>query len=56
MHWMLYPREKNPSYPLDRRMGGLRTGLYNMERRKILPLLGLELQPLGHPAFGQSLY
>jgi hypothetical protein len=27
-----------------------------VERRKILPLPGLELQPLGHPARSQSLY
>jgi hypothetical protein len=27
-----------------------------VERRKILPLPGLELRPLGHPARSQSLY
>jgi hypothetical protein len=28
----------------------------DVERRKIFPLLGLELQPLGRPASSQSLY
>jgi hypothetical protein len=32
-----------------------RTGVDNVERRKILPLLGLELQPLHCPACSQSL-
>jgi hypothetical protein len=32
-----------------------RTGLAGMERRKILPLQELELQPPGHPAHSQSL-
>jgi hypothetical protein len=35
---------------------GPRTGLDNVERRKILPLLGLELRHLGHPPLSQSLY
>jgi hypothetical protein len=33
-----------------------RIGLDGMEKRKILPLTGLELAPLGHPALSQSLY
>jgi hypothetical protein len=33
-----------------------RAGLDNVEKRKFLTLLGLELQPLGHPAHSQSLY
>jgi hypothetical protein len=33
-----------------------RTGLDDVERRKILPLPGLELQPLGRPARRLSLY
>jgi hypothetical protein len=33
-----------------------RTGLDYVERRKILPLLGLELRPLGRPSRNQSLY
>jgi hypothetical protein len=35
---------------------GLRTGLDGVERRKILPLPGLELRPLGLPDRSQSLY
>jgi hypothetical protein len=33
-----------------------RAGLDNMEKRKFLTLLGLERQPLGHPAHTQLLY
>jgi hypothetical protein len=33
-----------------------RTGLDNLERRKILPLPGFELGPLGRLARSQSLY
>jgi hypothetical protein len=35
---------------------GPRTCLEDMERRKFLPLPGLELRTLGRPASGQSLY
>jgi hypothetical protein len=35
---------------------GPRTGLNDVEGRKILPLLELELRPLGRPACNQSLY
>jgi hypothetical protein len=35
---------------------GSRTGLDNLERRKILPLLGLNLPPLSLPAHSQLLY
>jgi hypothetical protein len=35
---------------------GPRTGLDNVEKRKFLPLLGLELRFLGCPARSQSLY
>jgi hypothetical protein len=35
---------------------GLSTGLDDGERRKILPIPGLELQPLGRIARSQSLY
>jgi hypothetical protein len=35
---------------------GLRTGLEDVEKRKFMTLLGLELRPLGHPAHSQSLY
>jgi hypothetical protein len=35
---------------------GPRNGLEDVERREILPLPGLELEPLGRPARSQSLY
>jgi hypothetical protein len=50
----LYPREKGIHW-----IGGwvnLRTGMDKVERRKILPLPGLELRPLGRPAPSQPLY
>jgi hypothetical protein len=34
---------------------GPRTGLDAVEKRKILPLQGLELRPLGRPAYSPSL-
>jgi hypothetical protein len=53
----LYPHEKNPLHSLDRRLGDPRTrSRRRIERRKILPLPGLELRPLLRPARGQSLY
>jgi hypothetical protein len=52
----LYPRGKSPWYPLERRLGGPRAGLDNLEKRKFFTLTGLELQPLGRPARNQSLY
>jgi hypothetical protein len=33
-----------------------RAGLDNVEKRKFLTLMGLELRPLGRPAHSQSLY
>jgi hypothetical protein len=33
----LYPRGNSPWYPLDRRLGGPRTSLDDVERRKIVP-------------------
>jgi hypothetical protein len=33
-----------------------RAGLDNVEKRKFLTIPGLELQPLSHPAQGQSLH
>jgi hypothetical protein len=33
-----------------------RTGLYDVESRKLFTLPGLELRPLGRPARSQSLY
>jgi hypothetical protein len=35
---------------------GPRTGLAEVEWRKILPIPRLEVRPIGHPAHGQSLY
>jgi hypothetical protein len=33
-----------------------RAGLDNVEKRKFLPLLGLEVRPLSRPSRSQSLY
>jgi hypothetical protein len=35
---------------------GARAGLSNMEKKKCLPILGLDLGPLGRPARSESLY
>jgi hypothetical protein len=35
---------------------GLGTALDDVERRKILPLSGVEIRPVGRPARNQSLY
>jgi hypothetical protein len=35
---------------------GPETGLGDMNKRKILPVPGLELRPLSHPGRNQSLY
>jgi hypothetical protein len=50
------PEEGDPSI---RWIGGWvdpRAGLDNVEKTKSLTLLGLNLQPLGHPARNHSLY
>jgi hypothetical protein len=49
----LYLRGKRPRYPLDRRLGGPRGGLDDVEKRKFLLLPGLELDPSAgrHPGF-----
>jgi hypothetical protein len=52
----LYSRGKIPLYPLDRRVGGPKAGLHDVENRKFLTILALELRPLGLPARSQSLY
>jgi hypothetical protein len=39
----LYPRGKSPRYPLDRRLGGPQSRSGDVEKRKFLTLLGLEL-------------
>jgi hypothetical protein len=50
MPWLLYPQRKSPSYPLDRRLGGLQSwsGCVG-EVKNSQPLLGLEtpiIQPV----------
>jgi hypothetical protein len=50
------PEEKTPSTHWIGGWVGPRAGLNDAERRKILPLPGLELRPLGCPARSQSLY
>jgi hypothetical protein len=44
----LYPQGNSPRYPLDRGWVGPRTGLDDVEKRKFLNLLGLELRPIAH--------
>jgi hypothetical protein len=51
-----YSRRNRLRYPLDRRFHEPRTGLDDVERRKILPLLGFELQTVGRRASSQSLH
>jgi hypothetical protein len=46
---LLYPRGKSPLVPSDRRLGGPRAGLDDVEKRKFLTVPGLELRPLGLP-------
>jgi hypothetical protein len=48
------PLGKEPRYPFD--SFGLRKGLDDLKRRKIIYIAGLELRPLGRPARCQSLY
>jgi hypothetical protein len=42
----LYPGWSNLRYQLDRRFGGPKAGLNNMEKLKFLTLPGLELRPI----------
>jgi hypothetical protein len=48
--------ERDPSNHWIRGWVGPRAGLDDVEKRKVLPLPGLELQTLCHPARSQSLY
>jgi hypothetical protein len=52
----LYPRGKNPSYHFVGGAVGPRTGLGDLERRKILPLPRFELRSIIRPARSQPLY
>jgi hypothetical protein len=54
-HITLGPLGEEPQYLLDRRLGGSRTSLDNANKEKSLFLLGLELQPISHPACNQLL-
>jgi hypothetical protein len=50
------PRERAPdNHSIGDRVG-YGTGLDDLERRKILSLIGLELLPLSNPACSKSLY
>jgi hypothetical protein len=56
LHGRFTPGEKAPG---THWIGGWvdpRAGLDNVEKRKFLPLPGLELRPLSRPARSQSLY
>jgi hypothetical protein len=50
------PGERAPGAPWIGGWVGPKTGLDDVERKKILPLSVLELRPLGRPARTQSLY
>jgi hypothetical protein len=50
------PGERTPPTHCIRGWVDPRAGLDDLEKRKLLTLLGLELQPLGLPACSQSLY
>jgi hypothetical protein len=52
----VYPVEKSPQCPLDRRLGGRHNQSGRRGKEKILPLPGLELRSLGHEAHSQSFY
>jgi hypothetical protein len=53
----LYPPEKDPRYPLYRRLGGTRAGLDTEVRGKILsPLQEIEPRSPGRPVRIQTLY
>jgi hypothetical protein len=52
----LTPGERTPGSHWRGGSVGPRAGLDDVERRKLLTLPGLELQPLGRPARSQTLY
>jgi hypothetical protein len=49
-------RENDPGSSCVKGWAGPRTSLHDVERRNILPLPGLKLQPLGRAACSQPLY
>jgi hypothetical protein len=53
----LHPREKDPRYPLDRRLGGpqSRSGRRGLKKNP-LPLSGIEPRSPDRPARSQTLY
>jgi hypothetical protein len=52
----LYPGERTPGTLFVGGWVGPRAGLEDVEKRKLLFLLGLELGPLRRPAHSQTLY
>jgi hypothetical protein len=52
----LYPQEKSPLYPLDRRLGGSQNRCGRRREERILPLPGQQLRPLGRTTRSHSLY
>jgi hypothetical protein len=56
MPLLLYLQERTPGTRWIGNRVGPRAGLDDVEKRKFLTLLGLELWPLGHPACRKSLY
>jgi hypothetical protein len=52
----LYPREKSPQYPLDRRLDGPQSRSGRRGEDKILDTTGTRTPTLGRPARSQSLY
>jgi hypothetical protein len=52
----LYPRGKNPRYPLDRRLGGPQSRSGRRGQKKNLPLSGIEPRSPDCPARSQTLY
>jgi hypothetical protein len=51
----LYPRGKNPLYPLDTRLGGPQSRSGRRGEEKILDPAGTRIRPFGRPACSQSL-
>jgi hypothetical protein len=54
--YVVSPHCKSPRYPLNRKRMGPGTDVYNMEKRRITVLPGLELRSLGRESCNQSPY